>query len=377
MGESVDLREFLAMRLASQRILRSSVPAADAAAGAVHHLLAVQAQDYPQAAWALGLRSGDTRAAVEAALERGDIVRSWSMRGTLHFVDPHDLRWMLRITGPRMLAQFNTRRHELGLDQQTLDRARAVALAVLSGGRRLGRVEFQRELEAAGIPTTGQRGYHLIFHLAVTGIVVWGPPLAGQQALVLSEEWAPDTGESLPRADALGRFLMRYLAGHAPATIRDFAWWAKVTLTDARAALATVREELVEIQYADQSYFITAPAEDLLRSAGPITGPVHALPGFDEYILGYQDRSQPLPADTARLVVPGKNGIFLPTIVVAGQVVGTWRRDVRRDRVAVTAQPFVPLGDTELHAFSESVARYGEFLGLPATLAWPRGIRHG
>ena len=141
-------------------IQRPYVPVADTTdptAEAVRHLLAVQGQDNPQAVWALGLRSGDTRAAVEAALESGSVVRSWSMRGTLHFVDPHDLRWMLQLTGPRMLAQFDTRRRQLGLDQPTLDRAREVALTALSGGRRLGRAEFQRELEAAGIPTTGQR----------------------------------------------------------------------------------------------------------------------------------------------------------------------------------------------------------------------------
>ncbi|TFC96825.1 MULTISPECIES: winged helix DNA-binding domain-containing protein [Cryobacterium] len=370
MGGSVDQRELLAMRLANQRIHRTTDSTADNAAAVVRHLLAVQAQDLPQAVWALGLRSGDTRAAVEAALENGDVVRSWSMRGTLHFLDPHDLRWMLRISGPRMLAQFGTRRHELGLDQRTLDRAREVALAVLSGGQRLGRAEFQRELEEAGIPITGQRGYHLILHLAITAVVVWGPPLAGQQALVLIDEWAPDAGESLPRPDALKRFLMRYLDGHAPATIRDFAWWAKVTLTDARTALDAVRAELIEIHCADQSYFITGPAEQAVRSADPISVPVHALPGFDEYLLGYQDRSQPLPADIARLVVPGKNGVFLPTIVAGDQVVGTWRRIVRRDRVVVTAQPFVPLDDTVRHAFSEAVERYGEFLELPATLVW-------
>ncbi|HSP53410.1 MAG TPA: winged helix DNA-binding domain-containing protein [Cryobacterium sp.] len=373
MGESRDLRELLALRLATQRIQRPYAPVADdtdATAEAVRHLLAVQAQDFPQAVWALGLRSGDTRAAVEAALESGSVVRSWSMRGTLHFVDPHDLRWMLQLTGPRMLTQFDTRRRDLGLDQPTLDRAREVALTVLSGGRRLGRAEFQRELEAAGIPTTGQRGYHLIFYLAVIGVVVWGPPLAGQQALVLLDEWAPDVGEILPPAEAMERFLTRYLAGHAPATIRDFAWWAKVTLTDARTALDAIRGDLVEMRYADQSYFCTGSAEEAFASAGTSGGPAHALPGFDEYLLGYQDRSQPLPDDTARFVVPGKNGIFLPTIVAGGQVVGTWRRDVRRDRVAVTAEPFVPLGDAAEHAFAEAVARYGEFLGLPTALAY-------
>ncbi|WP_166785451.1 winged helix DNA-binding domain-containing protein [Cryobacterium cryoconiti] len=372
MGESVDLRELLAMRLVTQRIQQPAFSAsagADAAADVVRHLLAVQAQDFPQAVWALGLRSGDTRAAVEAALERGEVVRSWTMRGTLHFVAPPDLRWMLQVTRPRMLAQFDTRRHELGLDQPTLDRARAVALAVLSGGRRIGRAEFQRELEAAGVPTTGQRGYHLILHLAITGIVVWGPPLAGQQALVLLDEWAPDAGERLPPADALGRFLSRYLAGHAPATIRDFAWWARVTLTEARAALAAIRGQLVEMRYGDQCYFRTISAAEALDSRGS-AGPVHALPGFDEYLLGYQDRSQALPAEAARLVVPGKNGIFLPIIVSGGQVIGTWRRAVRRNEVAVTAEPFVPLDDAAKQAFAAAVAQYGEFLGLPVSLAW-------
>lgn len=367
----MDAGELISLRLATQRILPPSPMAndPDAVAGAVRHLLAVQAQDFPQAVWALGLRSGGTRAAVEAALASGSVVRSWTMRGTLHFVDPRDLRWMLQLTAPRMLQASDTRRHELGIEQAALDRAREVAIAVLSGGGRLGRTEFQRELEAAGIPTTGQRGYHLIFHLAVTGTVVWGPPLAGQQTLVLLDEWAPDSGERLSDAEAMGRFLARYLAGHGPATIRDFAWWAKVTLTGARAALESIRGTLVELVHADQSHFITPAAAPPAPAAGA-DSPVHALPGFDEYLLGYQDRSPQLPAHTARLVVPGKNGIFLPTIVADGRVAGTWRRAVGRDAVAVTAQPFAALGAAGERAFAESVARYGEFLGLPATLNW-------
>ncbi len=52
---------------------------------------------------------------------------------------------------------------------------------------------------------------------------------------------------------------------------------------------------------------------------------VHLLPGFDELVLGYANRSCTVPAEHAARIVPGGNGVFRPTVVVAGRVVATWR----------------------------------------------------
>jgi hypothetical protein len=91
---------------------------------------------------------------------------------------------------------------------------------------------------------------------------------------------------------------------------------------------------------------------------------VHLLPGFDEYLLGYRDRSAVLAVEDAPKVVPGKNGVFLPTIVVGGRVVGTWKRKLKKNSIDITLSPFTPLGASEERAIA-AARSYSDFVGLP------------
>jgi hypothetical protein len=358
MTAGVSAKDALRMRLSSQRIEASAADKLDVS-GVVRRMLAMQAQDFGQALWAVGLRSpGSTRADVLGALERGEVVRSSPLRGTLFFVAAEDLRWMLRITAPRMIASAATRHRQLGLDAATLGRSRDIAIAALTGGKAMTRDEFFAILETAGIPTTGQRGYHIIWYLAQNAVVCWGPPASTQQALVLLDEWVPRSRE-LGRDEALHEFAVRYFTGHGPATLKDFAWWAKLTVADARIGLELARDELTELQLDGVPYWV-ATAE--IERAGDGEG-TYALAGFDEYLLGYQDRSLPLAAEHANLIVPGNNGIFLPTIVSRGKVVGTWRRAIKSNHVTVTPESFGTLNKRELAGFERAAKTYKAFFG--------------
>jgi ribosomal protein L16/L10AE len=82
--------EILRRRLAAQRI---STGALADPGEVVSWLGAVQAQDYLAALWAVGLRTTDAREKeVEQAISDRRIVRTWPMRGTLHFVGAADAR---------------------------------------------------------------------------------------------------------------------------------------------------------------------------------------------------------------------------------------------------------------------------------------------
>src|SRR5690606_9955200 len=111
---------------------------------------ALQAQDYAQAVWAIGVRTESaTLADVERAIEDARILRTWPMRGTIHFVPAHDASWMLALSGPRAIAKLAGRHRQLGLDETVLDRARAVFETALANGPRT-RSELMAELEHAG-----------------------------------------------------------------------------------------------------------------------------------------------------------------------------------------------------------------------------------
>jgi hypothetical protein len=331
-------------------------------ADAARRMLATQAQDFAAACWVLALRTtGATRADVLAALDAGTIVRSWPMRGTLHFVPPEDLRWMLGITTDRMVAGLAARHRQLELESTDFVRARDLVTDALTGGRSIGRAEVMELWERSGISTAGQRGYHLIYFLAQTGLLCWGPTLRTQQALVLLDEWAP-TSRQLDPDEAWGEFLLRYLQGHGPATIKDFVWWTKGTVARAKTALAVLGDAITTLEVDGVSYLVTSELVHRAAatpSARPEREAVHLLPAFDEYLLGYQDRRAVLDDEHFERIVPGGNGIFQPTIIARGRVVGTWRRPTGDGRVDLL--PFAPLTATQERAAARSCEAYRRF----------------
>ena len=360
-------RTIATLRLATQRI--QGPPGGATPTETVRHLLAVQAQDFAGAKWSVGLRSpGATDAAIDAALAAGEIVRSWPMRGTLHFVPPEDLGWMLSLTAARTIRSAAGRHRDLELTEAQFEHARAVALAELGGGRVLSRDALLARFVAAGIEVTGQRGIHILQRLSLWRVIVFGPLLpsptgkANQQSFVLLDEWVP-APRTLQRDEALGEFALRYFTGHGPATVRDFAWWSSLTLADARAGLAIVRDRLDALDLDGTQYFL--PRDAAAVASGHRASQTFALPGFDEYLLGYQNRGAALAPEHAEVIVPGKNGLFLPTIVVGGEVVGTWRRTVTAKGVSVEPQPFAPLSTASARGFDRAIHDYAAFIDRP------------
>jgi hypothetical protein len=318
--------------LAARRLINQQIAATTCATPAeiVAHLLAMQAQDYLGTLWAAGLRlPGSTERDIEAALDDRLIVRTWPLRGTLHIVAAADVRWLLDLLAPRQLAKQAGRRRQLGIDAETLAHSRTVCQQALEGGKQLERGAMFATLEANGVSTAGQRGIHILGHLAQEGLLCLGPRAGKQFTFTLLDEWVPHA-RTLGRAEALAELARRYFRGHGPATVQDFAWWAGLTLGDARAALAAAAPHLAQETVGGEVYWQAAgaPAVDVNRLADS----AWLLPGFDEYLLGYTERSAALAPQHAPLTHPGANGMFLPVIVLSGRVVGVWKRSWRSAR---------------------------------------------
>lgn len=330
------LPEVALLRLVAQRI---ACPEFGTATDAVRWLTAVQAQDYRGALTSVALRTAPgIREAVEASLNAGEVVRSWPMRGTLHFVMAEDLPWMLSLTAERIIAGAATRRANLGLEAPIIERAREVATDALAGGWQLGRDDLLARWDDAGLLEVKQRGYHLLWSLALTGTLCFGPVRDGEQCIVLVDEWVPKP-RRMEREEALGEWVLRYFRSHGPATVKDFARWTGLTAADVKAGLAVARPELERLEVDGVEYFMDPQTPAVLDSCRRRAQGVFLLPGFDEYILGYQDRGPALPAEFAQQIVPGNNGMFKPTVVAGGQVVGTWKR-TGRTKQPVLATPF-------------------------------------
>ena len=358
---SLSRRRLATLRLASQ-LIGGSEPSTPGEI--VRWMLAMQAQELPGAKWSVGLRARrTTEAAVDAACDAREIVRSWPMRGTLHLVAAEDLGWMLELTATRALASAASRRAFLGIADADVERAREIAVASLAGGRVLARDAILAAIAAGGVRTDGQRGYHLLWYLAQTATLVLGAIEGRQQTFALLDEWVPEP-RRLEHDEALGELALRYFRSHGPATMRDLARWSGLTMRDVRRGLAVCGGQLASLELDGAMYHV---APEALAAAPPVPR-VHLLPGFDEYLLGYGDRSAALAPEHGRAVVPGGNGMFLPTIVADGEVVGTWRRTVKAREILVEPMPFGPLSDSLREGLVEAAREYGAFLGMPARL---------
>ncbi len=335
------------LRLAAQRLAGAFLPTA---ADAVRWMTASRAQDLRGVVTSVALRTaGGTAADVRAAFDAGEIVRSWPMRGTLHVVAADDLDWMLRIAAGRIVSGTAARRRALGLDEPTVTAAREVAVAALSGGGRLTREELFARWEHAGIVTGGQRGIHLVLSLALARVLCYGPFSGAKQQLVLLEEWVPQP-RVLDHDEALGEWALRFFRSHGPATVQDFARWTKLPLGECRTGIAVAEPGLERVSRDGTTRWLDTPTPSLLEALRGRAQGVFLLPGFDEFVLGYADRSLIIPLVHAGAVVPGNNGMFQHTVVAAGQVVGTWKRAPAGSRRALVATPFADSFDAAVEA---------------------------
>lgn len=346
--------EISAHRLQNQGISSSPFRTPGAA---VRSLVAVQAQDYAAAKWALGLRMQTaTDQVVELAFANGSILRTHVMRPTWHFVAPEDIRWLLNLTSPRVHAANAYQYRRLGLDATIFRRSDAVLAEALRGGRQLTRAELGSKLRQAGIDSSGLRLAYLIMSAELDGIICSGARRGKQFTYALLEERVPET-KMLDHDAALAELVQRYFASHGPATEQDLVWWSGLTRADVRAGLEMVKGGLGYEVIGGKAYWFAPtklPADDN-------TTTLYLLPNFDEYMVGYTDRSAVIDDKYADKVL-AREGILTNVIVIKGQVAGYWRREVARDRLRIELKSFEALTSAESRAVAAAARRYAAFL---------------
>ncbi|ALU40580.1 hypothetical protein AS188_13415 [Kocuria flava] len=384
----------------------------------VRRLGAVQAQDLPGALVSVGLRRSGGSAGVREAFDDARIVRTWPMRGTLHLVPGEELRAWLAVLGPRTEASTAARRRDLGIAER-LEPAREAALGALQHGPQP-RERLHAAWEEAGLLGVPGLAYHLMLALHLDATLCFGP-LTGDgrdQLVVPVEQWlppggngpepeepagtsrpagmipAPDQGpvgtasargpgatgtSSAPRPDAAGRsttgafpavtppaaevppvvvrWIRRYLRSHGPVAVEEAARWAALPRATVRAAAAVI-DDVVAVRDRRGRLLWCAP-EVLAALPGSTrrASRVLLLPPFDEFVLGYGDRSHVLAPAHARRIVPGGNGVFRPTVVAGGRIAGTWSRRRRATGDELLLEPFGTLSETRRRAAQRAFDR--------------------
>lgn len=347
--------ELIRLRLTNQRLAK---PVFKTPAEVVSWLGAMQAQDFLGALWSVGQRIEKcTENDIEQAIADRSIVRTWPMRGTLHFVPPENVRWMLGLLAPRVLAKAQGIYRQEGLDKTAFSKSRKVVEKILGEKGALTRDQLYDALRKAKISPDGQRGLHLINNAAMHALICLGPRAGKQQTFVLLDEWIPGE-QGFNKDEALEKIARIYFTSHGPATLHDFAWWTGLTLTEGRRAIDMVGDDLTSVVIEQQTYWM---GKSVLRTQ--LRSPhVALLSWFDEYIISYKDRSAAFDPATKKFIQNPKNGIYTAVILVDGKIAGNWKRTFMKNKVDVEMKPFRPFTAKEKSEVEKAVNRYKKFV---------------
>jgi len=322
---------------------------------------AVQAQDFDGAKWSIAQRvQKATDDEIEKAFAEGSILRTHVLRPTWHFVAPADIRWMLQLTAPRVNAAMAGYFRKYSLDEAVFRRSsRALASALRQAGQ-LTRKELRRALRGSRIDASGLRLVFILLRAELDGVICSGGRIGKQFTYALLDRRVPGS-RVLSRAQALKELTMRYFTSRGPATVHDFAWWSGLTVADVRAGIEMIGDGLYREDANGTSYWTSEPTPQQKpeRTA-------YLLPPYDEYLIAYRDRSAALHPSYSR---KGIKAQFASTIVVGGQMVGTWRRTLTRKTAVITLSPFAELRSSDKHAILRAARSYGTFIGRALAIA--------
>jgi len=355
-------RDIARWRLRSQHLVS---PYAVSAREAVGSLLAVQAENPSQAAWAVASRTQNPdQADLAALLDDGAVLRTHVLRPTWHFVGAEDIGWLLDLTAPRVRrVTVQQLRNTHGLDERSIEKAVAAVTQALASRGQLTRAQLADELRERGIRGSGQLLMMLLAHAELDGLICSGAIVDGEHTYALMGERVPTT-RRLGRTEALAELALRYFTGHGPATERDLAYWATLTLTDVRAGLQQARDRLDSFQH-DGRTFWHAPGD---APGGPQEPAGHLLQILDETYRGYQDSRWVLDAAGD---VPRTREAAAGMALVDAQLLAAMRRAIANDHVHFDLRPYRALTPAEIEALDQAARRYGDYLRLKARLTLP------
>ncbi|WP_313406725.1 winged helix DNA-binding domain-containing protein [Aeromicrobium sp.] len=311
---------------------------------------AVQFQEFEDSLWSLARRTKDrpSREAIATEIAEGRLVRHHVLRPTWHVVRVEDLGWMLDLTADRIRAQSRPQLRSEGLLD---DRDRLVDLVgevVDAADAPLTRKEIGEALREKGVDLRGQALGHVTFSAELDKVVTTGARRGNWDTFVPYASRIPAT--DLDHDEALVRLATMYLAGHAPATAHDFAWWAGLTVTDAKRAFALAEVDEIAPVSSDGTTFV--------------------LSLFDELVIAYQDRSAyevPI-ASGGTIDVWGGNLALLDGVVAA-----TWRRKKSQRKAGpllLELTPVRPLSSADRDRIDADAAAFIDHLDTPVDLQW-------
>lgn len=348
-------QDILRYRLANQQLINSKFTKPTQI---VQHLGAMQAQEYAMSKWAIGLRApGLSDADVEKAFNKGSILRTHLLRPTWHFVAPADIRWMLKLTAPRVNQASAFMYRQMELTDKIFNKSNAILEKMLRDGNHLTRTELKEGIDKAKIASSEFRLAYLLMRAELDGIICSGPRKGKQFTYALLEDRVA-TVKSITRGEALAELTDRYFTSRGPATIQDFTTWSGLTVKDAKDGVASLGTKFLREKIGEKEFIFKSS-----RAYAKATTASFLMPDYDEYGMGYKDRSAIFDHDNYTKHVSRGNPVFNRMIILDGKIEGTWHRTVSKKEIVIKTSPFLKLSKNQQQVLNSAEKKYRLFLG--------------
>jgi Winged helix DNA-binding domain len=367
----------LAWRLRRQHLAERA--GRDGALGVVADIGGLHAQVFSSAEptlWARvdGLEPGWV---ARALWDDRSLVKTWAMRGTLHLLRSDELGLYVGA-----LARLRPRHHvgawqrAYGLTREQAD-AMLAAVADALGGEPLTREALAAAVgERVGDPAVAERlgsGFgELLKPAAFTGDLCFAPNDGRLVRFTRPATWLRGFTPPGPDEAASEAVVRRYLHAYGPAPREQFQrWFGMTSPAEAGRWIAALDDAVCEVDVEGARGWMLAADVEEAAAAEP-AGTVRLLPAFDHYVVAApRDAEAVLPAEhRARVYRP--QGWLSPVLLVDGRMAGVWSHAAGGGRVAVTVEPFAPVGREVRAAVEAEAERLAAFLGLELDFALPR-----
>lgn len=342
-------------RLVSQKLDKTT---ASSPQEIVHHMGAMQAQDYAMAKWAIGSRCNATEIEIEEAINSAQIIRTHILRPTWHFVSSEDIYWMLDLSGPQVQRMTISSAKQYGYDVKKLDQTNSKIEKLLTGNNHLTREQIMQELDIKKSSNQDFLGAAIMMHAELEGLVCNGKMKGKQITYSLLEERVKKPKTKLSKEEALAKLAQRYFESHGPATLLDFSWWSGFSPTICQSAINAIKLQLNSAVINHKHYYFE---NQIIRNIH-LNESLHFLPAFDEILISYKTREASILLEHQSKAFTN-NGIFKPIILENGKVIGTWKRTIKKDHAKIETQFFNETESDKKAILFEGIKAFENYLG--------------
>lgn len=334
----------------------------------VSWLGAMQAQEYQMAKWAIGLRlASDPQnvtimkdSDIETEFNEGRILRTHLLRPTWHFIAAEDIRWLLRLTAPRVRQANAFMNRKMELDEQIFNKSNQIIARELKGGHYLTRTALQKALSRKKISGDGVRLSLLMMQAELDGVICSGPRIGNQFTYALLDERVP-APRKLLQEEALIELTRRYFMSRGPASLQDYVTWSGLTVALCKRGIAALENNLSKVSINRREYYFDAGGFDVSIPIKKIQSSF-LMPDYDEYGISYKDRSTFFDPSMGSNSLKGGSPVYNRMIVIDGRIRGSWKRTFVGGAIKVEAIPFTALNKRESKELELAVNRYRRFI---------------